>query len=83
VPANSHLTLAMPPLLMPMVEYLVKWNELLQFFWKNPVKPVDGTVTLSDRPGFGMEYDPSRIESDEELRWVEGSNMAGSIQERQ
>lgn len=83
VPANTHLTLAMPPLLMPMVEYLVKWNELLQFFWKNPVKPVDGIVALSDRPGFGMEYDPEKIETDEELRWAEGSNMAGSIQERQ
>ena len=83
VPANVHLTLAMPELLCPLVEYLVKWNELLQFFWKDPVKPVNGQVTLSDRPGFGMEYDMAKVETDEELRWVEGSNMAGSIQDRE
>jgi hypothetical protein len=72
----------MPELLCPLVEYLVKWNELLQFFWQEPVKPVIGTITVSDRPGFGMEIDPAKIETDEELRWVEGSNMAGSIQDR-
>ena len=37
----------------PMLEYLVKWNELLQFFWKEPVKPVDGYITVPDRPGLG------------------------------
>ena len=83
VPSNAHLTLSMPELLCPMIEYLVKWNELLQFFWKEPVKPVGGTITLSDRPGFGMEIDPEKIETDEELRWTEGANMAGSIQGRQ
>ena len=35
-----------------MVEYLVKWNELLQFFWQEPVKPVDGMISVSDRPGL-------------------------------
>jgi L-rhamnonate dehydratase len=82
VPSNVHLTLAMPELLCPLVEYLVKWNELLQFFWQEPVKPVNGTITVSDRPGFGMELDPAKIETDEELRWTEGTNMAGSIQDR-
>jgi L-alanine-DL-glutamate epimerase-like enolase superfamily enzyme len=72
----------MPELLCPLVEYLVKWNELLQFFWKDPVKPVNGVITVSDRPGFGMEIDPAKVETDDELRWTEGSNMAGSIQDR-
>jgi L-alanine-DL-glutamate epimerase-like enolase superfamily enzyme len=83
VPANAHLTLAMPELLAPMVEYLVKWNELLQFFWQEPVKPVDGMVTLPDRPGLGVEIDESKIVSEKELRWDAMPNMAGSVQARE
>jgi L-alanine-DL-glutamate epimerase-like enolase superfamily enzyme len=80
VPANAQLTMAMPQQLVPMVEYLVKWNELLQFFWKEPVKPVDGTITPPDRPGLGVELDPAKIEAEEELRWASVPNMAGSVQ---
>jgi L-alanine-DL-glutamate epimerase-like enolase superfamily enzyme len=83
VPANTHLTLATPELLAPMVEYLVKWNELLQFFWKEPVKPVDGMVTLSDRPGLGVDIDSDKIVAEEEVAWLSVSNMAGSVQTRQ
>jgi L-alanine-DL-glutamate epimerase-like enolase superfamily enzyme len=82
VPANTHLTMAMPELLCPMIEYLVKWQELLQFFWKEPVKPVDGVITVPDRPGFGMEIDADKIESEDELRWSSVPNMAGSVQTR-
>ena len=81
VPANTHLTLAMPELLAPMVEYLVKWNELLQFFWQEPVKPVDGMISVSDRPGLGVEIDPDKIESEEELQWSTVPNMTGSVQD--
>jgi L-rhamnonate dehydratase len=83
VPANTHLTMAMPELLAPMVEYLVKWNELLQFFWREPVKPVGGMITVSDRPGLGVEIDPSKIESEEELQWSTVPNMTGSVQVHQ
>jgi L-alanine-DL-glutamate epimerase-like enolase superfamily enzyme len=82
VPANTHLTVAMPELLCPMIEYLVKWQELLQFFWKEPVKPVDGVITVPDRPGFGVEIDPAKIEREDELRWSSVPNMAGSVQTR-
>ena len=83
VPANTHLTVSMPELLCPMVEYLVKWNELLQFFWREPVKPINGMISAPDRPGFGVDIDPAKIETDEELRWPAVPNMAGSVQERQ
>ena len=82
VPANVHLTLAMPQPVAPIVEYLVKWNELLQFFWKDPLKPVNGMVSLSDRPGLGIEIDPAKVETDQDLRWDSIANMAGSVQER-
>jgi L-rhamnonate dehydratase len=83
VPANMALTAAQPVLLTPWVEYLVKWNELLQFFWKEPVKPVDGMVTVPDRPGLGVDIDESKIEEETELTWRAMPNMAGSVQQRE
>lgn len=68
VPANLHLTAALPTTAAP-VEYLVKWNDLLQFFWTEPVKPVNGVVTVPQTPGMGTEIDPAKIESERELRW--------------
>ncbi len=82
VPANSHLTAAMPELLCPLVEYLVKWNELLQFFWVEPVKPVGGVVSVPDRPGIGVDIDPAKVEEERDLSWAAVPNMAGSLQER-
>ena len=61
----------------------MKWNELLQFFWREPVKPVGGMITVSDRPGLGVEIDPDKIESEEELQWSTVPNMTGSVQTRQ
>ena len=34
-----------------------------QYFDKNPVLPEGGMVTLSERPGFGIELDESKIEN--------------------
>ncbi len=82
VPSNMALTAAMPELLTPWVEYLVKWNELLQFFWKEPVKPIDGVVTVPDRPGLGVDIDESKIDEETELTWRAMPNMAGSVQNR-
>ena len=45
--------------------------------------PVNGRITVSDKPGFGTNFDTSKIETDEELSWEGGTNMAGSIQDRE
>ena len=81
VPANIHLIAAQPESVCPLVEYLVKWNALWQFFWKVPVVPMDGLVRLPAGPGMGMELDPAKIEAEEELRWDGNQSMAGSAQE--
>jgi len=73
VPANVHLSAALPIDAVPYVEYLVKWNELLQYFWKEPVKPVNGMVTVPDGPGMGMELDPAKIESEREIALLPSS----------
>ena len=68
-PATAQFIAAQPPTLCPLLEYLIKWNEINQFFLLNPLKPVDGMITVPVRPGMGMELDEAKIESERELRW--------------
>ena len=69
VPANVQLSAAVPSLSVPYVEFLVKWNAIHQFFWKEPLVPVNGYVTVPDRPGMGMEIDPAKVDASRELVW--------------
>jgi L-alanine-DL-glutamate epimerase-like enolase superfamily enzyme len=71
VPANVHLSAAIPSLGAPMVEFLVKWNVILQFFWKEPLVPVNGCVTAPEGPGMGMEIDMAKVESERLLDWTD------------
>ena len=80
VPANIHLIAAQPENVCPQVEYLVKWNELLQFFWDNPVVPVNGMVSVPTGPGMGVNLDPAKIESERDLSWSGTPTMSGSVQ---
>jgi L-rhamnonate dehydratase len=61
VPATVHLIAAWPVTTCPLLEYLIKWNTIHQFFLKNPIVPVNGEVTLPTGPGIGMELDASKI----------------------
>jgi L-alanine-DL-glutamate epimerase-like enolase superfamily enzyme len=67
VPANVQLSAALSPVDVPYVEFLVKWNDILQFFYKQPVVPVDGYVTVPTGPGMGVEIDESKIASEREF----------------
>jgi len=69
VPATAHLIASQPANVCPLLEYLIKWNEVHQFFFKNPVKPQGGVLTLPEGPGMGVEIDESRIVSQKELSW--------------
>jgi L-alanine-DL-glutamate epimerase-like enolase superfamily enzyme len=68
-PATAHLIAAQPPPLCPLLEYLVKWNQIHQFFLQHPLEPENGLVRLPDRPGLGMDLDQAKIERQVELRW--------------
>jgi L-alanine-DL-glutamate epimerase-like enolase superfamily enzyme len=72
VPATCHLIAAMPPNLCPLLEYLVKWNTIHQWFLKTPVYPENGEVAVAtlDRPGIGMELDESKILEQRELTFA-------------
>lgn len=65
VPANVHVVASQPPAVCPLVEYLVKWNETLQFFLAEPVRPEGGSIPLPERPGIGIELDDSAAETRE------------------
>lgn len=68
-PASIHLIAAQPEPLTPMVEYLVKWNEIHQYFLKRPIKPINGMIQVPAGPGIGMDLDEAKIEKRLELRW--------------
>jgi L-rhamnonate dehydratase len=70
VPANVQLIAANPAWSFPLVEYLVKWNQVHQFFFREPVLPENGVVRVPDRPGMGTTIDESKIASRRELAEV-------------
>jgi L-alanine-DL-glutamate epimerase-like enolase superfamily enzyme len=67
VPANCHLIAAWPQPTTPLVEYLVKWNAINQFFFAEPFVPENGSIALPDRPGIGVDLDETKIAAREEL----------------
>ncbi len=68
-PATAHLIAAWPATTCPLLEYLIKWNEIHQFFLKTPLKPIGGVVTLPTTPGLGMDLDEAKIDLREELTY--------------
>lgn len=66
VPTTAHLIASQPANVCPILEYLIKWNEVHQFFLKYPVRPENGFVSVPDRPGMGLEFDEAKIESKSE-----------------
>lgn len=66
-PATAHVIAAWPEPTCPLLEYLVKWNEIHQFFLQNPLKPIRGKVQLPTTPGIGMDLDETKIEARQEL----------------
>ena len=67
--ANAHFSCAMVPTLTPIQEYLVKWNTVHQWFLKDPIIPQNGVIHVSMEPGMGMELDPDKIESEEQVEF--------------
>ena len=61
-PASIHLIAAWPVATCPMLEYLIKWNAVHQFFLKHPIHPEGGMVSVPDTPGLGMELDRDKAD---------------------
>jgi len=69
VPVSTQISFAQNSVVTPMIEYQVVGQEIVQFFLKNPVKPVNGFITPPTAPGVGLDLDESKIESERDVRW--------------
>ena len=68
---NVHAALAIvasqSPSVCPVGEYLLVHVPEKLWFQKDPPVPVNGLVTLPEKPGFGIEFDAGKIEKQEVL----------------
>jgi L-alanine-DL-glutamate epimerase-like enolase superfamily enzyme len=69
-PATLHLIASQPANVCPQLEFLARHTHAHQFFYKEPIEPRNGVVTLSERPGLGVEFDESKIQARRELTWA-------------
>jgi len=67
---------------VPFFEYLIKWQQLLQYFYTEQLAPVHGMVTVPDVPGLGAEIDPAKIAEERYLNFDGGPIMSGSSSRR-
>jgi L-alanine-DL-glutamate epimerase-like enolase superfamily enzyme len=68
--AAMHVVASQSPDVCPLVEYLInKMNGNYYYFDKNPPRPVQGKLTIPDKPGFGIELDASKISGQETITW--------------
>ena len=67
--ATAHLIASQPPTVTPIQEFLIKWNAVHQFFLKSPLNPIDGTITVPEGPGLGLEIDDSKVATDRLLEF--------------
>lgn len=68
--APLHVVAAQSPMTCPLVEFLLtKMTNNYYYFEKNQPAPVSGRIALPDRPGFGIEFDPARVEKQTPVKW--------------
>jgi L-alanine-DL-glutamate epimerase-like enolase superfamily enzyme len=60
--AAAHVVASQSPMTCPLVENLILKMQSYYWFEKNPPTVTGGRLTLSERPGFGIEFDPAKIE---------------------
>jgi L-alanine-DL-glutamate epimerase-like enolase superfamily enzyme len=67
VHAALHIVASQSPSVCPFGEYLINHVPEKLHFMKDPLVAVNGKVQLSEKPGFGIELDPSKVEKQEVL----------------
>ena len=69
--ATVQVLAAQPASLCPMLEFLMNHSVVHQHFFKEPVEPKNGVVTLTDAPGLGVEFDDDKVMERRVLTWPE------------
>lgn len=67
--AAMHVVASQPVEICPLVEYLIKKMSHYYYFEKNQLKPVNGMIELPTGPGFGIEFDESKIVDMKVMKW--------------
>lgn len=66
--AAAHVIASQSPMTFPLAEYLINKMKSYYHFEKNPPVPVRARLALPAGPGFGIEFDVSKIESQTVLK---------------
>ena len=64
-----HVVASQPPMTCPLVEYLFIKMSSYHHFEKDPPRLAGGQIALPERPGFGIELDPAKIEKQARVEW--------------
>ncbi len=64
---NAAFSALQSPVHTPYQEYLVKWNEVHQFWFEEPLQPEKGLIMLPDYAGISPRLDEAKIETVREL----------------
>jgi L-alanine-DL-glutamate epimerase-like enolase superfamily enzyme len=67
--AAFHVVASQSPMTCPLIEYLVLKMSSYYHFEKQPPHPVRARLALPDRPGFGIELDPAKVEKQSEVKF--------------
>ena len=67
VHAALHIVASQSPSVCPFGEYLINHVPEKLHFMKDPLLTTNGLVQLSEKPGFGIELDPAKVEKQEIL----------------
>jgi L-alanine-DL-glutamate epimerase-like enolase superfamily enzyme len=67
--AALHAIASQSPAVCPLAEYLVLKMRSYYHFEKNAPAPVKAHFSLPDVPGFGIEFNPGKVESQEIKKW--------------
>jgi len=67
VHAALHIVASQSPSVCPFGEYLINHVPEKLHFIKDPLLTTNGLVTLPEKPGFGIEFDPAKVEKQEVL----------------
>lgn len=67
--AALHVVASQSPMTCPLVEYLITKMRSYYHFEKQPLQVEGGRIALPERPGFGIELDPAKVEKQSPLGW--------------
>ena len=67
--AALQVVASQSPMTCPLVEHLINKMSSYPHFEKAPLSPSGGKIALPERPGFGNELDPAKVEKQPVMQW--------------